>query len=107
MGWEDPLEEGMATHSSILAWRITWTEEPGGLQSTDHRNPTLILGGGQRDALIDIISRTQAMKLVRNTAGHFITEFTLRPHSLRLLPAGRGGAIEQGHGCLVQGFYHR
>ena len=32
-GQEDPLEEGMATHSSILAWRILWTEEPGGLQS--------------------------------------------------------------------------
>ena len=31
--WEDPLEEGMATHSSILAWKIPWTEEPGGLQS--------------------------------------------------------------------------
>ena len=33
LGWEDPLEEGMATHSSI-ACRIPWTEEPGGLQST-------------------------------------------------------------------------
>ena len=33
LGWEDPLEEGMATYSSILAWRIPWTEEPGGLQS--------------------------------------------------------------------------
>ena len=32
-GWEDPLEEGMATHSSILAWGIPWTEEPGGLWS--------------------------------------------------------------------------
>ena len=32
LGWEDPLEEGLATHSSILAWRIPWTEEPGGLQ---------------------------------------------------------------------------
>ena len=32
-GWEDLLEEGMATHSSVLAWRIPWTEEPGGLQS--------------------------------------------------------------------------
>ena len=31
LGWEDPLEEGMATHSSILAWRFPWTEEPGGL----------------------------------------------------------------------------
>ena len=34
LGWEDPLEKQMATHSSILAWRIPWTEEPGGLQST-------------------------------------------------------------------------
>ena len=33
LGWEDPLEEGTATHSSVLAWRIPWTEEPGGLQS--------------------------------------------------------------------------
>ena len=33
LGWEDPLEEEMATHSSTLAWRIPWTEEPGGLQS--------------------------------------------------------------------------
>ena len=33
LGWEDPLEEGMATHSSILTWRIPWTEEPGGRQS--------------------------------------------------------------------------
>ena len=34
LGWEDPLEKGMATHSSILAWRLPWTEEPGRLQST-------------------------------------------------------------------------
>ena len=33
LGWEDPLEEGMATHSSVLAWRIPWTEKPDGLQS--------------------------------------------------------------------------
>ena len=33
LGWEDTLEAGMATHSSILAWRIPWTEEPDGLQS--------------------------------------------------------------------------
>ena len=32
LGWKDPLEKGMATHSSILAWRVPWTEEPGGLQ---------------------------------------------------------------------------
>ena len=34
LGQEDPLEEGVATHSSILAWRTPWTEEPGGPQST-------------------------------------------------------------------------
>ena len=38
LGWEDPLEKGMATHSSILAWRIPWTEKPGGLQSMGSQN---------------------------------------------------------------------
>ena len=33
LSWEDPLEKGMATHSTILAWRMPWTEDPGGLQS--------------------------------------------------------------------------
>ena len=33
LGWKDPLEKGMATHSSILAWKISWMEEAGGLQS--------------------------------------------------------------------------
>ena len=40
LGREDPLEEGMATHSSILAWRIPWTEEPGGLQSMESQSQT-------------------------------------------------------------------
>ena len=47
LGWmfqlslqDDPLEEGMATHSSILAWRIPWTEEPGGLQSMGSQRDT-------------------------------------------------------------------
>ena len=34
LGWEDPLEKEMATHSSVLSWKISWTKEPGGLQST-------------------------------------------------------------------------
>ena len=38
LGREDPLEEGMAAHSRILAWEIPWTEEPGGLQSTESHN---------------------------------------------------------------------
>ena len=37
LGWEDPLEKEMATHSSILAWRIPWTEELGGLKSTGRK----------------------------------------------------------------------
>ena len=39
-GWEDPLEKEMATLSSILAWRIPWTEEPGGLQSMGLKSQT-------------------------------------------------------------------
>ena len=37
LGWKDPLEKGMATHSSILAWRTPWTEKLGGLQSMGHK----------------------------------------------------------------------
>ena len=40
LGWKDPLEEGMATHSSILAWRISWTEEPAGLRSLESQRLT-------------------------------------------------------------------
>ena len=38
LGWEDPLEEGMATHSSVLAWGIPWAEEPGRLQALGLRS---------------------------------------------------------------------
>ena len=37
LGWDDPLEKGMATHSSVLSWSIPWTEKPGGPQSMGHR----------------------------------------------------------------------
>ena len=40
LAWEDPLEEEMATHSSSLAWKIPWTEEPGGLQTMGLQNWT-------------------------------------------------------------------
>ena len=40
LGWEDPLEKGMATYSSILVWRIPWTEEPCGLPSTGSQRDT-------------------------------------------------------------------
>ena len=44
LGQEDILKKGMATHSSILAWRIPWTEEPGGLQSMGVANSEICLG---------------------------------------------------------------
>jgi len=44
LGWEDPLEKGTATHSSILAWRIPWTEEPDGLQSMGLQSQTQLSG---------------------------------------------------------------
>ena len=47
LGWEDPLEKGMATHFSILAWEIVQTEEPGGLQTMGHKD----LDVAQRPAL--------------------------------------------------------
>ena len=44
LGWEDPLEKEMATHSSILAWEIPWTEEPGGLQPMESQRVRHDLG---------------------------------------------------------------
>ena len=46
LGWEDPLEEVMATHSSILAWETPWTEEPGGLHTVHGVAKTCHNGGG-------------------------------------------------------------
>ena len=54
--WEDPLEKGMTTHSSILSWRIPWTEEPGGLQpmgSQRVRHDSVL---GQEDSLDQVMS---------------------------------------------------
>ena len=43
LGWEDPLETGMATHSSILVWKIPWAQEPGGLQSMGSQSQTQLI----------------------------------------------------------------
>ena len=42
LGWGDPLEKGLATHSSILAWRVLWTEEPGGYSPQGHKESDTI-----------------------------------------------------------------
>jgi len=62
LGWEDPLEAGMANHSSILAWRIPWAEEPGGLQSM-----------GSKD--LDITEATYHSKHIIYIKVHFLLYF--------------------------------
>ena len=57
LGWEDPLEKEMATHSSILAWRIPWMEESGGLQS---------MGSQSQTRLSDFISLHRDLKMERS-----------------------------------------
>ena len=51
LGQEDPLEKEMATHSSMLAWRIPWTEEPGGLQSMGSQSQTGLSHYNQQPSL--------------------------------------------------------
>ena len=67
LGWEDTLEKGMATHSSILAWEIPWTEEPGGLQSM----------GLQRIVLDLVAKQQQGLRMVR--VGANSTRFLISP----------------------------
>ena len=72
LGQEDPLKEGMATYSSIMAWRILWTEEPGRLQSmglqrighdlatnTSHFQGTYVLKKGSRSQTLDLLCRAK------------------------------------------------
>ena len=68
LGQEDPLEEEMAAHSSILAWRISWTEEPGGLQSTGSQSRTRLKQLNRhthRKCLKDIIALSPLVNVSR------------------------------------------
>ena len=56
LGWKDPLEEGMATHSSILAWRIPWTEEPGRYNPWDCKELDMTEGHSIVNAESDLLS---------------------------------------------------
>ena len=77
LGWEDALEEGMATHSSILAWRIPWTDEAGGLQSmgsqsrvqlSDFHFTSVVF---TKDRLWDQISMRLTLSIPMNKPGRF------------------------------------
>ena len=56
LGWEDPLEKEMTTHSSFLAWKIPWTEEPGGLQPTGSKSCLATKQQQQSVLLIHVVS---------------------------------------------------
>ena len=58
LGWEDPLEKEMATHSSILAWEIPWTEETGGLQSMGSQKSWTWLSDSSRKNYTSLISKS-------------------------------------------------
>ena len=72
LGWEDPLEKEMATHSSILAWRIPWTEEPGRLQSTDSQSRTRL-----SNFTLNMLSRLIIAFLPRSKCLNFVASVTI------------------------------
>ena len=61
---EDPLEKGMATHSSILAWRIPWTEEPGGLQSMGSQKVAAMTCTGEKRSKILYVNHVKQILVV-------------------------------------------
>ena len=61
LGWEDTLEEEMATHSNILAWKTPWTEKPGGLQSTGLQSIRDNLVTKQQQHLVTLVPRDDSM----------------------------------------------
>ena len=63
LGWEDPLEQGTATHSSTPAWRTSWTEVPGGLQSVESQSRTQRRAEAQRPAVESLASAETAQEL--------------------------------------------
>ena len=63
LGWEDPLEQGTATHSSTPAWRTSWTEVPGGLQSVGSQSRTQRRAEAQRPAVESLASAETAQEL--------------------------------------------
>ena len=78
LGQEDPLEKKMATHSSILAWRIPWTEEPGGLQSM----------GSQESDMTYLLNHRQNYLLFQASKNVKITESMMKKTNKRDFPAG-------------------
>ena len=70
LGWEDPLEKGMATHSSVHAWRIPWTEEPGGLQSMGSQSGTRLSAAQHAFNRLDRNTRQDGLTFRTNQHNH-------------------------------------
>ena len=77
LGWEDPLGKGMTTHSSILAWEISWTEEPGGLQSLSSERVGHNLVTNQQ--LPSVISHTPVIFSILTLPFHFLNTLSSLP----------------------------
>ena len=77
LSWEDPLEEEMATHSSFLAWRMPWTEEPGGLQSLGSQSRTRLkrLSTAQHKTEIEMLLSRDNLCFI-HMAENFYVKFT-------------------------------
>ena len=62
LGWKDPLEKEMATHSSVLAWEMPWTEEPGRLQSMGSQRVEYILATKQQSLFLSMKGQSHAIQ---------------------------------------------
>ena len=75
LGQEDPLEKGMATHSSILAWRIPWTEQPGGLQCIASHSPTQLKQLGSHTCRLSMgASLVKTLPAMQETPVRFLSQ---------------------------------
>ena len=92
LGWEDPLEEDMVTHSSILAWKIPWTEEPGGLQSMSHK-----VSDTAEQLTLTVKTETSQIKNLPANAGG-ITQRGFDPYVGKIPGGGHGNPLQ--YSCL-------
>ena len=96
LGWEDPLEESMAPHSSIFAWKIPWTEEPGGQQSIRLQR----VGHDQRDLAhmsrykLGSAYTVDLMSSIGSLCGKGSALHLAQSNSIRTLSTRQGGALE-------------
>ena len=112
LGGEDPLEKEMATHSSILAWRISWTEEPGGLQSRGlqvsdttewlslHFNSGLIPGQGTWFHLLQLRAPMLQQKVLWATPNTQCSQINKQKHFLKVSLLLKKKSLSSSHGCF-------